>query len=209
MTLRALLAAMALLGTGATNADVYVGIDMTKNTISGGCDQLDQVVIDLQNEGMDITGDCDEKDSGSRILLGYRFNDNLAVEAASEDFGAIDAYDRFGQSGNDVDIEARAFELSLLAGTSSQPRFYGRVGLSNWKTKAKYHFFSADPTEEEHDSESSSGSSMHYGVGLEWRWSALAVSGEYRVTQDVGDADEDGVDGADIKGLSLGLRYYF
>ena len=185
--------------TGATNT-------------SGRKAQSDAVVSVLGV--VPFTSQGDEDDQGHKLQLGYRFNPYLAVEGGYLDLG------RFTYSANmptvatrDGSLKMNAWNLDVVGSypLGSQFSVFGKLGVA--AHRAKFHcegtgIACSNP------SRKASGTSLHYGVGVEWafspNWFARA---EYEVVKKVGDpfnaTGTTGTSRADVKLGSIGIGYRF
>lgn len=111
-------------------------------------------------------------DLGSKVgfggFVGYNFNENIAVEAGAQSLGT------FNVSG--IDVNASAYNASLLAGVAINPQFsvYGRVGYGTLKAAV--------------DGAQATVNSSLYGVGARYHFDKnLAVRVDYtRYASDTG-----------------------
>jgi opacity protein-like surface antigen len=118
----------------------------------------------------------DSKDRGFNLGGGYRFNENISLEAAYQDFGTLT-----GPAGECPEastclfvlvspkVDAAALSVSFVGSLRIRDRLsgYGRFGLTRWELNG-----ANSPAFDE------SGTDLHYGVGLRWsfdsRWRMFA-----------------------------------
>ncbi|GAB3190893.1 outer membrane beta-barrel protein [Hydrogenophaga aquatica] len=179
---------------------------------SGRTAQSDAAVSTLG--AVAFTSQGDEADRGHKLQLGYRFSPSLVVEGGYMDLG------RFTYSADMPTVATRAGNLKMNAwnlnmiGTyplGSQLSLFGKLGIAAHRTK-----FHCEGTGIAcvNPSRKASGTSLHYGVGVEWafspNWFARA---EYEVVRKVGDAfnagGTTGTSQADVKLGSIGIGYRF
>jgi OOP family OmpA-OmpF porin len=163
-----------------------------------------------------FTSQADEKDQGHKLQLGYRFTPNLAVEGGYMDLGRITYSARSTAplvATRDGSLKMNAWNLDLV-GTyplGSQFSVFGKLGVATHR--AKFHC-EGTGIACDNPNRKASGTSLHYGVGVEWafspKWFARA---EYEVVRNVGNAfDAEGSVGtsrADVKLGSIGIGYRF
>jgi OOP family OmpA-OmpF porin len=134
------------------------------------------------------------------LFGGYQVNRNLAVEFGYTDLGEAKA--SFSGFGN-VSIGATGFE-GLAVGIlpfNAQWSALGKVGLFIWDVKAK------DGTGLV-GSESASGASLTWGVGVAWQFTPkAALRVEYQQYNDLGDENTTGQ--GDISVIGANVLYRF
>jgi Outer membrane protein beta-barrel domain len=113
-----LLAALSISVVTGASAQVY-------GVISAGNSRLS---LDCGNVSV-----CDKSSSGYKLLGGYKFRSNVAVEAGYFDFGTA----RFGDNGAEASIATTAFGVGAAFHPDFGPHvaFVARVGLARVKTK--------------------------------------------------------------------------
>jgi OOP family OmpA-OmpF porin len=141
---------------------------------------------------------CDDSDTAWKILGGYRFNRNLAVEFGYTDLGEVS-----GSDGVDtVTVESTAFELVAVGTMPIADKFsvYGKIGLYRGETDAEVVGPSAG-------SASESNTDLTFGVGVQYDFTKnLGVRGEWQRYSDVGGGD---IEGADVDVISIGVVFRF
>jgi OOP family OmpA-OmpF porin len=122
----------------------YIGATLGQSKAKDGC--------------TDVIGSCDDKDSAWRILGGYQFNKNLAVELGYTDLGEVSGDEPgFGP----FSVETTVFELVAVGSWPFANNFaaYGKLGMYRGDPDASGGGFSL----------SESNTDMTYGVGLRLR----------------------------------------
>lgn len=179
---------------------------------SGRTAQSDAAVSTLG--AVAFTSRGDETDRGHKLQLGYRFSPSLTVEGGYMDLG------RFTYSADMPTVATRAGNVKMSAWNldvvgaypmGSQFSVFGKLGLAAHRTK-----FHCEGTGIAcvNPSRAASGTSLHYGVGVEWafspNWFARA---EYEVVRKVGVAfnagGTTGTTQADVKLGSIGIGYRY
>src|SRR5574339_494473 len=120
---------------------------------------------------------CDDKDTAWRILGGYQFNKNLAVELGYTDVGEVSASGTFSAS-----IEAKIWELVAVGSWPFTPNFsaYGKLGMYRGDTD-----FSTNTPAFANESESNT--DLTYGIGVRWDFTKnLGARAEYQIYKDIG-----------------------
>jgi len=178
-TALAILGLAAAMGTSSAMAQDqgwYAGLTFGNSKFKDAC------------EGV---ADCDDKDTAWRILGGYQFNKNLAVELGYTDLGEASA--------PGASVEATAFEVVAVGSWPFTPQFsaYGKVGLYRGETDATAPGVSA----------SESNTDLTYGIGVRWDFSKnLGLRAEYQLYKDLG-GDTIGESDADV--ISIGVIWKF
>jgi OmpA-OmpF porin, OOP family len=190
LTVLGVASAMMIAGPAAAqDQGFYAGLTIGQSKQKDACDGLDDFGIDVS---------CDDKDNAWRILGGYQFNRNLAVELGYTDVGEVSA--SFG--GFNASIEAKIWELVGVGSWPFTPNFsaYGKLGLYRGETD-----FSTNAPGEENASESNS--DLTYGLGVRWDFTRnLGVRAEYQIYKDVGGGE---IGEGDVDVISIGVIFKF
>lgn len=175
-----------------------------------------QVDTTITNLGVTaFTSQADETDTGYKLQFGYRFNRNFAVEGGYMDLGRY-SYDAVATvpvatrtGSGDID----AWNLTAVGSLPLTERLavIGKLGAA--AHNLKFHCAGTGIACVNPDRKAS-GTSLHYGVGVEWAFSPnWFARGEYEVVQKVGDAfNSTGTSGTsreDVKLGSIGIGYRF
>jgi OOP family OmpA-OmpF porin len=183
-------AASAMLVAGPTLAqDVgwYVGATLGQSEAGDTCSGV---------AGSGVS--CDDKDTAWRILGGYQFNRNFAVELGYTDLGEVSAS---GPGGN-VSVESTAFEVVAVGMMPIADKFsiYGKLGMYRAETDA-------DVSVAGFSSASESNTDLTFGVGVRYDFARnLGVRAEYQKYSDVGGGNI-GEDDVDV--ISVGVIWKF
>jgi hypothetical protein len=151
-----------------------------------------QARFDDENFSLDdIDNDAfDDEDNSWKVVGGFRFHENFAVEGSYIDFGETSAPLLVGTG--PFSAEAKGFS-AFLVGMVPVPYFdlYAKAGAAriDAETNGLPVNFDDDTTE------------FAYGAGAQWRWQNLAVRAEYEKfdTDIIGDLDL----------ISVGATYTF
>lgn len=110
-----------MLFSSTATAQPFVGLSVGQSTLDDFCD------------GIPFGVSCDDTDSALKLFGGYRFNQNMAFEAAYIDMGESVATDGF----DTLKAEATALNFSVLGiiPVSSTFEIFGKFGLAFWDTK--------------------------------------------------------------------------
>jgi OOP family OmpA-OmpF porin len=152
---------------------------------------IGQASVDLCNEARAIGATrCDDEDTGFKLIGGYNFTDNFAVEGSYADFGSVSA------RATGLHVRADATALAIAGkGTvalSDALSVFAKAGFARWDADVSVTGIGGDDD---------SGTDLLYGVGGEYSFSErLAIRGEWERTD---------ADGDDIDLLSIGLIYSF
>jgi OOP family OmpA-OmpF porin len=174
---------------GMASAMAFAGPALAQDTGFYGGLSFGQSSADVDCSGLP---QCDDSDTAWRILGGYRFNRNLAVELGYTDFGEVSAGDG---GANNVTAEATAFELVAVGSLPLSNEFsvYGKIGMFRWDVDATGTGVFAG-------SESDSGTDVTFGVGVQYDFTRqLGLRGEWQRYS----ADED------IDVISIGVVFRF
>jgi OmpA-OmpF porin, OOP family len=138
---------------------------------------------------------CDEKDTAWKILGGYQFNRNLALELGYTDFGEATV----AGPGIGGTLAATAFEVVAVGMLPIADRFsiYGKIGIYRGDTEANGLGGSASETNTD----------LTFGIGAGFNFTRnLGVRAEWQKYQDIGG----GVIGeGDVDVVSIGLLWKF
>ncbi|HEU4923406.1 MAG TPA: outer membrane beta-barrel protein, partial [Burkholderiales bacterium] len=141
---------------------------------------------------------CDDKDTAWKILGGYRFTRNLAVEVGYTDFGEQSA----SRPAGTVTFEATALEVVGVGSLPVADRFsvYGKIGMYRGDTDANDTAFGGG-------SASDSNTGLTFGIGGQYDFTKnLGIRGEWQRYADVGG---DSVGESDVDVLSVGVIWKF
>jgi OmpA-OmpF porin, OOP family len=180
-----LASAMAFAGPAlAQDAGWYVGATLGQSKSKDAC------------EGGPV--DCDDKDNAWRILGGYQFNKNLAIELGYTDLGEASA----SGGGFTASIEAAVWELVAVGSLPITPNFsvYGKLGMYRGETDLTTNLPGIS-------NESESNTDLTFGIGVRWDFTKnLGLRAEYQVYQDVGGGN---IGEGDVEVISLGVIWKF
>lgn len=164
----------------------YVGAHLGEAKAKDACDGV---------SGPGIS--CDDKDTMFRILGGYQFNKNLAVELGYNDLGEVSASGAFSAK-----IEATVWEAVAVGSWPFTPQFsaYGKLGLYRGETD----FSTNNPA---FGSESETNTDLTYGIGVRWDFTKnLGVRAEYQIYKDLGGGN---IGESDVNVMSIGGIFRF
>ena len=154
----------------------YAGVTFGQSTAKDAC------------EGVPA---CDDKDTAWRILGGYQFNKNLAVELGYTDLGEASA--------SGASLEANAIEVVAVGSWPFTPQFsaYGKVG-----------FFRGDAElSDSSGSVSESNTDLTYGIGVRWDFTKnLGLRAEYQIYTNLGGG---ALVESDVDVISIGVIWKF
>jgi OOP family OmpA-OmpF porin len=182
---RKTLALALLLSSSFTGAAIAQESDVIRGFYLGGA--ITQARFDDENFSLD---DVDDEDNSWKVIGGYRFMENFAVEASYIDFGEMSA--RLLTGTGPFSAEAKGF-AAFAVGLIPVPYvdLFAKVGAAqiDAETSGLPANFDDDTTE------------FAYGAGAQWRWRNLAVRAEYEKfdTDIIGDLDL----------ISVGATYTF
>jgi OmpA-OmpF porin, OOP family len=167
---------------------VYAGVTIGSSKAKAFCDEL---------SGPGIT--CDDGDTSLRLLGGYQFHKNFAVELGALYLGEVQARG----PGGTFTVESAAIEALGVAMLPLAERFsvYGKAGIYRAVTEARLNTVVLTDTAEETNFDLTFG----FGVRVDLAKN-LFLRGEWQRYTDVG-GDEVGK--SDIDVLSIGLLFKF
>jgi OmpA-OmpF porin, OOP family len=186
MKKQVLLAFAALALSGAASAQVY-------GVVSAGVSKHDVDCAD--------TVSCDKSGSAFKVLGGYKFNPNVALEGGYMSFGKTKAV--VNESGVDVDLGLNVSGIGIGAAFqqdfATNWNFVGRLGLAQMKSKltASAGGFSA--------SDSDSKTKLYGGLGIGYK---LTKQLSLDAAWDFSQGEFQGEKGS-VSALSLGLTFGF
>jgi OOP family OmpA-OmpF porin len=179
--------AMVVAGSAfAQDQGFYAGLTLGQSKQKDACD------------GIGGGASCDDKDNAWRILGGYQFNKNLAVELGYTDAGEVSA----SAGGFTASIEAKIWEVVAVGSWPFTPNLsaYGKLGLYRADTDATSNIPGVS-------NESESNNDLTYGIGARWDFTKnLGARLEYQVYKDVGGGN---IGEGDVEVISIGAIWKF
>lgn len=141
---------------------------------------------------------CDDKDNAWRILGGYQFNKNLAVELGYTDAGEASA----SGGGLNVAVSGKIWEVVAVGSWPFAQNFsaYGKLGLYRGDSDLTTNVpgFS---------NESESNTDLTYGIGVRWDFAKnLGARLEYQIYKDMGGGN---IGEGDVDVISVGVIWKF
>jgi len=153
--------------------------------------------------GVVITA-CDDKDTSWKILGGYQFNRNFALEGGYVDFGKLSASGTVLGVPLSATYEADAFEILAVGILPITDRFslYGKAGLFRWDVDARATAAGVTVTA------SDDGTDFTFGAGLKYQFTKN-VAGRFEI-QRYNNVGERGTTGqSDVNVWSIGIQVKF
>lgn len=149
---------------------------------------------------------CEDSKAVGRVIGGYQFNDNFAIEGAYASIGEAEMRDLNSPAA--VKLDGSAFSLSLvgIAPLSEEWALYGKAGVGRWDIEA-----TATDTSGATVSGDDDGTDPVYGVGLMWEIQKgynLRLEFE-RQTVGLKDASDGLLDDVDADTISLTYSFNF
>jgi OmpA-OmpF porin, OOP family len=167
MKKQVLLAAAALALSGAAAAQTY-GV----------------ISVGTSKHNIDCAGaaTCDESGNAFKLLGGYKFNPNFAVEAGYMNFGKSRAAD----PGVSLDLTVDGFGIggAFHQDFATNWNFVARLGLAQMKTKANATLGGSSGSDSESNAQLYGGLGIGYkltkqlSVGASWDFSKAEIAGE-------------------------------
>lgn len=174
---------------GRMDTNIYVGGHIGQSAYRKSCDN--------------IPVDCDDKDTGWKLLAGYQFHKNIAVEAGYFDLGKASASGLVGGLPVSADARVRGFELvgvGILPITNVLS-VYGKAGLARSRSTSSAFAAGVAASAKETTTD------FTFGVGGQYLITPhLAARLEWQRYDGVG-GDVTGKDDIDL--FSAGLLYRF
>ena len=184
-----LLAVASLVAAPAAAQGFYVGAHFGEATYKGSCDDVST---------------CDNSDTAWRVLGGYQFNQNFAIEAGYADLGEISGRDNTGFGTGTATAQATAMDVVAVVMLPLANRFglYGKAGI--YRAEVDTHVSLPGLGS---DSASESNNGFTFGAGVSFSLAQnIALRGEWQRYREVG-GDETGEDDIDV--LSVGVVFRF
>ncbi|MEQ6916487.1 outer membrane beta-barrel protein [Halomonas aquatica] len=157
----------------------------------------------------DKGGDTGHGDSGYRLVAGYRFTPNLALEASYLDFGDVTANATFTDGADaawaDIDGGFDGVGLALIGRLPIQGGLsvHGKLGMIAWDGDVSgIARLSGEVLDD--DASSDAGNDPFFGIGAEYEIQQIIIRGEYE-RYDIGDSGTDFE--IDLVSASLGYRF--
>jgi OmpA-OmpF porin, OOP family len=174
-----LLATAALALSGAASAQTYGVVSFGASKVDLGC------------SGTGLS--CDESGTAFKLLGGYKFTPNIALEGGYLNFGESKVSD--GTTTIKLKTDAFVVGAAVHADFSQSWNFVARLGLAQVKTKLSATGLS----------DSESGAQVYAGLGIGYRLTKqLSLDAALDLSKvELGDAKDD------VRALSLGLTYSF
>ena len=167
----------AVAGTAAAQGYIGAGAGLTTMDL---CDDLG---------GIGLTS-CDDKDTGMKIFGGFKFNQNLGLEASWVDLGEVSATGPGGTATGEVD----GFGLAVMGMIPLNEKFglFGKVGAYMWDSTVSAPGFG---------SVSDDGTDIMFGAGVNWNLTThFGLRAEW---------ERFDIDGDDIDFISIGAQFNF
>lgn len=150
-------------------------------------------------EGQPSGSTCSDTKTVGRIVGGYEFNENFAIEGAYTSLGAAEAAALSGPER--AKLEGSAFSLAVMGSVPLNDAWalFGKFGMSRWDVEASLTNGFGDTYSADDD-----GNDPVYGVGIKWIEGNYSLRLEYE-RYEVGLADStDGLlDDQDVDIVSL------
>jgi OOP family OmpA-OmpF porin len=183
-----LLAAAALALSGAASAQVY-------GVVSAGVSKLK-----VDCDGAQV---CDRSDTAFKVLGGYKFTPNVAMEAGYMSFGKAKIRD----SGDSVDVGVTGFGIGAAfhQDFATNWNFVARLGLAQVKTKLDLNISGVGS-----GSDSDSNAQLYGGLGVGYKLSKqVSIDAAWDFSK--GKYNKDGLDlgSGNVNAFSLGLTFGF
>jgi OOP family OmpA-OmpF porin len=148
---------------------------------------------------------CDDKDTAWKILAGYDFNRNFAIEGGWTDLGKVSASGTVLGIPASADVSSKGWELVGVGSIPFNDKFsaYAKGGIYRWRVKGNavaVGFGTASVNE--------TGTDLTYGIGLRYNFTkSVGARLEWQRFNDVGDSNTTGKSDVDL--LSVGVVIKF
>ena len=185
------LMANGIFSSAATAADTpfYLGAGLGISNASKSCSQLG---------GDGFSGSCDKKDSGIKIVGGYKFSEYLSAEIAYVNLGEFKASGTATSGAIDAKAKVSGFQFGVLGQWSFADSFsvLGKLGGFRWDQKISG---TASPTL---STGGTKGTDIFWGMGLQYDFSRnFGIRAEWERYLDIGKSNKSDVDLFSINGL--------
>jgi OmpA-OmpF porin, OOP family len=183
-----LLAAAALALSGAVSAQTYATVSFGSSNIKLDCAGAQT---------------CDKSDTAFKLLGGYKFTPNVAVEAGYMSFGKA----KISDSGTSLDVGVTGFGVGAAfhQDLSADWNFVARLGLAQIKTKLDASISGVGS-----GSDSDSNAQPYFGVGVGYKINKqVSIDGALDFAK--GKYNKNGVDlgSGNVSAYSIGLTFAF
>lgn len=185
-----LLAAAALALSGAVSAQTYATVSFGSSNIKLDCGNPQPQV-------------CDKSDTAFKLLGGYKFTPNVAVEAGYMSFGKAKIRD----AGDSLDVGVTGFGVGAAfhQDLSANWNFVARLGLAQMKTKLDASIAGLGSA-----GDSDSNAQLYGGLGVGYKINKqVSIDGAWDFTK--GKYNKNGADlgSGNVNALSIGLTFAF
>jgi OOP family OmpA-OmpF porin len=155
----------------------------------------------MKDAGTALLGtSLDDKDSGWKLMAGYQFHPNAAIELGYIDFGTFT-----GSGGGFSDQwEATGFSLSMVGLLPVAQQFFllGKIGFTRWDVDDDFSVFGFPVSANE------TGTDMNLGVGAQFNFTKqVGARLEWEKFSDVGDDATTGQ--SDLELISISVIFSF
>ncbi|HVK54351.1 MAG TPA: outer membrane beta-barrel protein [Burkholderiales bacterium] len=166
--------------------DFYVGAGVGISQSKDACDGLG---------GAGFTGTCDKKDSGFKLVAGYKFTPYLGAEVGYVSLGEFKAVGTAGATAIDATAKAKGLQLAGFGMLELDEDFWfiGKLGVFSWDLDSSGSLASSSET----------GTDLFFSIGVQYDVSRrFSIRGEWEKFMDVGvSGAESDIDLISVNGL--------
>jgi OmpA-OmpF porin, OOP family len=167
--------------------DFYVGAGVGISQSKDACDRLG---------GAGFTGNCDKKDSGFKLVAGYKFTPYLGAEVGYVSLGEFKAVGTAGATAVNATAKAKGLQLAGfgMLELDEDLWFIGKLGVFRWDMNSSGSSFAVS---------SETGTDIFFGIGVQYDVNRrFSIRGEWEHFMDVGvSGAESDIDLISVNGL--------
>jgi len=155
-----------------------------------------------------LSSSLDEKDTGYKLQLGYKFTPNWAIEGGYVDLGKFKYNATFTGGGANAEVKASGWNIAGVGTVPINDRFslFGKLGLIDAKVKGSVT--ATGPGGTASGNTSSTKSKANWGIGANYGVSkAWGLRAEWERFSKLGDKNTTGESDVDL--LSVGVVFNF
>jgi OOP family OmpA-OmpF porin len=206
--LPALLCSMLIAGSACADGAYVLGsFGQSRFSDDIGKSGKDEILADAIGFGPNSSSQ-DDRDNGYKVQLGYRFNENFALEGGYADLGQQDYKARYTGADAKLETSVEGWNIDglLILPVSSGVSFLAKIGAIDAKVEQKVSVSGGGLSDSETVKETKVKPKFGLGLGYQFH-DSVAARLEWERYYKLGDEDETGE--IDVDFYSLGLSFHF
>jgi len=197
--------AAATLSSSVLAGDWYGMVSAGRSDFKGGKSDLDNILIGAGATG--LSSRLDDTDTGYKVQLGYRINQNFAVEGGYLDLGKMKYTAAFTGGAASAEAKADGWNIALVGSVpvGQNLSLFAKLGMID--AKVKVNVSATGPGGAAAGSADDTSWKGNYGIGASYALSdKWAVRAEYERFNDLGDSN---TGKGDVDLFSVGVVFKF